>query len=470
MSSTAPPCDSCPGADDDGVVSAAVKTCLKCEASFCAEHLRPHLANARFADHVLVAPGARLEERRCAAHGRRLDLFCRSDGSLVCVACVAGGGGGGDDAVGGEGHGGHELSSVEDEHKARKSSIKDERQAAEDERKAAEASVKKMEASQREVEKTVLKSKARISGSFAHMRASLNEKEKEAHRSVEAAGHELIVRIQEGIARHKRQIADLKEASERLEALEGENDPIGFLQSHMEETRRRERATDEIPPPGVSAEEISSLASVEGVIVRLLSFLYGRSPTVVESADDGYGPLLQISSDLRTLTKSPDAGIPGCPETPARRVAALCSPSFSSGRHYWEVDVSASDSYEVGVAYDDDDGDGSGGGDIGTSWSLARRDGGLLAACHGGLETPLAVTAGGDGQRRRLGVHLDRDVGLLSFYDAGSAMLLHSFVGVGAGGGGGGGGGGGSGGLARPLRPALTVGRGSVTIKELDHI
>uniref|UniRef100_S4RPJ1 RING-type domain-containing protein n=1 Tax=Petromyzon marinus TaxID=7757 RepID=S4RPJ1_PETMA len=60
-------CDICSG----GQIP-AVKTCLRCEMSYCATHARPHLENPRLREHLLVAPIANLEERRCQQHRQRL--------------------------------------------------------------------------------------------------------------------------------------------------------------------------------------------------------------------------------------------------------------------------------------------------------------------------------------------------------------------------------------------------------------
>uniref|UniRef100_S4RXH3 RING-type domain-containing protein n=1 Tax=Petromyzon marinus TaxID=7757 RepID=S4RXH3_PETMA len=60
-------CDNCSGGH-----TPAVKTCLRCEISFCARHLMPHVENPRLSDHVLVAPTVNLEERRCREHREEL--------------------------------------------------------------------------------------------------------------------------------------------------------------------------------------------------------------------------------------------------------------------------------------------------------------------------------------------------------------------------------------------------------------
>uniref|UniRef100_S4RSH8 B30.2/SPRY domain-containing protein n=1 Tax=Petromyzon marinus TaxID=7757 RepID=S4RSH8_PETMA len=103
---------------------------------------------------------------------------------------------------------------------------------------------------------------------------------------------------------------------------------------------------------------------------------------------------------------------------------ALCSESFSSGQHYWEVDV--------GSAWRC-----LGGSDV--SWCLRKcRD--SFSVLHGGVQTSLSVTE----PPRRVGVHLDWGAGLLSFYSADSMALLHSFHQT----------------FTQPLHPGLMVGGG----------
>uniref|UniRef100_S4RXG1 RING-type domain-containing protein n=1 Tax=Petromyzon marinus TaxID=7757 RepID=S4RXG1_PETMA len=70
-------CDNC--GDDQ---TPAVKTCLRCEMSFCVSHLKPHVENPRLSDHHLVAPIANLKERRCREHSRELEFYCTIDSSL----------------------------------------------------------------------------------------------------------------------------------------------------------------------------------------------------------------------------------------------------------------------------------------------------------------------------------------------------------------------------------------------------
>uniref|UniRef100_UPI00398F6825 E3 ubiquitin/ISG15 ligase TRIM25-like n=1 Tax=Pristiophorus japonicus TaxID=55135 RepID=UPI00398F6825 len=67
----------------------ARKSCLDCLVSYCESHLEPHRREPAFGDHTLVDPLEHLHaQRSCAAHGKALDLFCRTEGMCVCELCA----------------------------------------------------------------------------------------------------------------------------------------------------------------------------------------------------------------------------------------------------------------------------------------------------------------------------------------------------------------------------------------------
>ncbi|XP_065754080.1 E3 ubiquitin/ISG15 ligase TRIM25 [Phocoena phocoena] len=74
-------CDHC-------LQATAVKTCLVCTASFCQEHLRPHLDSPAFRDHPLQPPIRDLMRRKCPQHNRLRDYFCPEHGECICHICV----------------------------------------------------------------------------------------------------------------------------------------------------------------------------------------------------------------------------------------------------------------------------------------------------------------------------------------------------------------------------------------------
>ncbi|XP_061434235.1 E3 ubiquitin/ISG15 ligase TRIM25-like isoform X1 [Lethenteron reissneri] len=134
-------CDIC----GDGLTP-AVKTCLRCEMSYCFSHFRPHLKNPRLRDHAVVDPTASLDERICPNHKKELEFYCTVDSSLVCSTCTIAGK-----------HTWHKVLTLKDEHKTRKKRIEEETRAVEEKRKKAEESVKRMEAARKEEQEKVPK-------------------------------------------------------------------------------------------------------------------------------------------------------------------------------------------------------------------------------------------------------------------------------------------------------------------------
>nr|XP_032834698.1 uncharacterized protein LOC116956921 [Petromyzon marinus] len=138
---------------------------------------------------------------------------------------------------------------------------------------------------------------------------------------------------------------------------------------------------------------------------------------------------LQISADFKTVrTSTHTQPYPDNSDRFDHYRVVICSDKFSSGRHYWEVDVRGSEKFVIGVTYDsiprkgDDEACKIGCNEV--SWSLKKR-GNTYTAVHNETEIKLSVRDA----PKRVGVHLDWEAGVLSFYSADSMSLLHRFQG-----------------------------------------
>nr|XP_032834697.1 E3 ubiquitin-protein ligase Midline-1-like [Petromyzon marinus] len=448
-------CDNC----GDGQTP-AVRTCLRCEMSFCATHLRPHVENLRLSDHVLVAPIENLVGRQCRQHRQELILYCEQDERPVCTLCIIA-----------REHRGHEVVPVEHAQQTkqvryksitsivsfkRNEALRHEMTGREEKKTTAESRIGQLRGDYNRVQESLRGTKARISREFERRREQLREEEREALERVDEEGRSVLSRIQADIDRYESRARGLqREINQLLAALAVQN-PLTFLQDPLHESLRRSSVSQETQDDPAPVSHSLNLAKfISALLVPLLRTRRrdrcagvfavfatdGRSPTLdANSAHDG----LRISSDLRTVTVS---DVPqGRPHHPHRFDVwsqALCSESLSSGQHYWEVDVGSSWSCDVGVAYGTIPRRGRGaecglgGSDV--SWCLLKR-GSRFSVRHGGVVTSLSVPE----PPRRVGVHLDWDAGLLSFYSADSMALLHSFHQT----------------FTQPLHPGLGVGLG----------
>ncbi|XP_051568018.1 E3 ubiquitin/ISG15 ligase TRIM25-like isoform X2 [Myxocyprinus asiaticus] len=74
-------CDNC-------MEAKAVNTCLTCMASYCEDHVRPHLENAIFRAHQLSEPLPDLMDRLCPDHGKLMELYCSHHQCCICSTCL----------------------------------------------------------------------------------------------------------------------------------------------------------------------------------------------------------------------------------------------------------------------------------------------------------------------------------------------------------------------------------------------
>ncbi|XP_040190583.1 uncharacterized protein LOC120922180 isoform X1 [Rana temporaria] len=136
---------------------------------------------------------------------------------------------------------------------------------------------------------------------------------------------------------------------------------------------------------------------------------------------------LQISDDMKTVSWSDIKQ--NRPETPERFqwwCQILSSQSFSSGRHYWEVDVGESEHYRVGMCYPSIERrvDQSGIGNNKKSWGLCRYSGGY-SLIHNNKQVRISPNLSSN----RVRIDLDYEAGQISFYDLCDPIRhLHTFA------------------------------------------
>ncbi|XP_078272252.1 butyrophilin subfamily 1 member A1-like [Rhinoraja longicauda] len=136
-------------------------------------------------------------------------------------------------------------------------------------------------------------------------------------------------------------------------------------------------------------------------------------------------PLLEVSEDRKRVRQTGTER--SLPDTGKRFTVWPCvlgSEGFTSGRHYWEVEVVGSEGWSLGVAAESVEREGR---DTLTpetgAWRIERRDDWFDAFTSPPSRLPARPIPG------RVGVYLSYESGTVSFYDAATKSHLHTFTG-----------------------------------------
>nr|XP_032649147.1 tripartite motif-containing protein 14 [Chelonoidis abingdonii] len=178
--------------------------------------------------------------------------------------------------------------------------------------------------------------------------------------------------------------------------------------------------------------------------------LDARSPTLEY---DSLHPRLSLSEDRLTVSCSWRRKFyPSSPQRFDKLWQVLSKDAFFSGSHYWEVDVlHAGQGWWIGAAYPSikrhGDSETCRLGWNRASWCIKRFDLEYWAF-HKGERTLILI----DDDPERIGVFLDYEAGILSFYNVTDGMVhLHTFCCK----------------FTEPLYPALRLWEGAITICKL---
>ncbi|OCT56057.1 hypothetical protein XELAEV_18002732mg [Xenopus laevis] len=184
------------------------------------------------------------------------------------------------------------------------------------------------------------------------------------------------------------------------------------------EGAHNEGGTDGIMAPGLAH-----------IVLGIRTLIYGQEATDLLLDINMAGNHVSVSRDRKSASYSlTKLHYPQSPERFQDWPQTLSSRSFSSGRHYWEVEVSESGVWRVGVAYPSIERRG-GQSDIGNnnkSWCLYRwNNNNRYSVRHDSKWTELHHVS----SCRRIRISLDYEAGRLSFYELSEPIRhLHTFT------------------------------------------
>ncbi|KAM8880940.1 uncharacterized protein ACB058_001238 [Synchiropus picturatus] len=398
-------CDVCLG---DGRPR-AVKSCLVCLTSYCEEHLKSH--SVRFTKHKLMEPVANMEDRMCPKHERLLELFCKKEQTCVCVLCTE------------TDHRAHYTVPVEREWSEKKALLK---KTELDVQQMIQQRVKKVEEIKHAIEVNKASAQREIDESmqvFSELIRSIQRTQADLVLDIEEKQRETEQRAQNLVAELEQEITTLKGRSTDLENM-ARTDHIHFLKmfpSLSSTPAVKDWSGTSVPSDmcvGMIRRAVTQLeATFDEMVNNLAKSEIKRIQKYMEDVTldpDTANPWLQLSQDRRQVRHL--GAWQDLPEHADRFdtvVIVLGREGFTSGRHFWEVQVGEKDDWYLGVAKSSVNRKGR--ISVSTSqgyWALAMKKG---QGYRVSTSPPLLLNL--DTKLKRVGVYVDYEEGQVSFYD-----------------------------------------------------
>ncbi|XP_068098439.1 E3 ubiquitin/ISG15 ligase TRIM25-like [Hyperolius riggenbachi] len=404
----------------------AIKICLQCESAFCAMHLQQHLLQS--ADHHLVDPIPSFAMRKCPIHKEVLKYYCCVEGVCICMSCWVAGG-----------HVGHKTELLSDAAKKKRRELGSYSETLDFEVLAIKRKVHQLHNRNMEERGKAAALSEKISNMFQESRRFLGligNLMDEAESSIRGE----ISRQEEGMSQSmwcfsrdlEARKNELLRAKTEIKELCASTDPLTILLKKFDsdllengDTLAHVPGLDEGAVTQMVKRKLLDLSNIVMDLNTKLHFLQMMKTEVLLDTSTAHHHII-ISPDLRTATYTDVKQ--ERPESLERfkTCQVISVQSFSSGKHFWEVDVSGAKEWQIGVAAHSiprkAQGRDSFIGYNDKSWALAAKD--VLQAWHNNRWTEIR----GQAPFPSVGIHLDYEAGQLSFHQLSNPpRVLHTF-------------------------------------------
>ncbi|XP_069784592.1 tripartite motif-containing protein 14-like [Narcine bancroftii] len=408
---------------------AAVKTCLKCEASMCALHLKLHTGSGVLRSHPLVDTAADLSAWRCAEHDRVLDVYCKDDKLCVCTLCTLIGR-----------HRGHRCGSIGEGERELRTQLYHHLKTIERNTASVQTALNELHTQKLNTQSLIRETKREVKGKYDDLRKHIEDEERDVFLCLDKEQDRVLEAIDIQIRKLEKEIKffemclsnfnDLSQKSEKLSFIQGFTSMVTRIKNVSEpfKSPRPQPCLDKIKLDKIknhTQKNYELVSQVKKDRDRLIS-LYGQR--ITPDLNTAHAQFI-LSDGNRTVSLTPK-------RPPVARHTErfdccqqlLCVEGVTAGRCYWEVEVSGdSGVWKIGLCYRSICRKGKGTecllGRNRESWCLYSLVGSILAL-HDDHDIKLAV-----GNISRVGVYVDFEAGTILFYSVWDRKLtlVHTF-------------------------------------------
>ncbi|CAK6976312.1 E3 ubiquitin-protein ligase TRIM21-like [Scomber scombrus] len=411
------PCDVC-----TGTKLKALKSCLVCLTSYCETHLEPHLTMSGLKRHQLMDPVENLEDRMCMKHDKPLELFCKTDQTCVCMLCSV------------LDHKTHEFVPLKEEYEGKKAELGKTEAEIQEMIQKRQMKIQEIKHSVDLSKEAADREKAEGVQVFTALKKSVEKGKNTLINSINKKQKKTEEQAEDFIKELEQEISELKKRSSEVEKLSHSEDHLHLLQnfpSLKAAPPTKDWTEVSVRPSSYEGTVVKAMAQLEETLSKQMKKLLELKRVQQYAVDvtldpDTAHPNLILSDDGKQVNLGDvKKNLPDNPKRFSKCVNVLGKQSLSSGRFYFEVQVKEKTKWTLGVARES----------INTKgtiplrpqygyWTIWLRNGNKYKA-NNRPQVDLSLKS----QPQKVGVFVDYEEGLVSFYDVDAAALIYSFTG-----------------------------------------
>ncbi|XP_071403278.1 E3 ubiquitin-protein ligase TRIM21-like [Centroberyx affinis] len=398
----------------------AEKSCLVCLASYCSIHLEAHSLTKRLKGHRLVEPVENLDERACLTHGRPLELYSRKQQRCICALCM---------------EEGLEVVSMEAEWDMKKAELDNTKTELQQKIKKRENKVEEISTSLKVCMDQLDSEWWEIDAVFTAVITAVEEAQERALQPLKDRRHIVEKEAKELTNELQAEISNLRKTISELDDISALEDHIHFLQTYPSLSDQddgrdwTELGLDTSLSFGAMRKITTiMMEQIQEKLEKLTSIELQRFPKF--AVDVKLDPTsahthLILSDDGKEVRDGGEIQeVPDAPERFDHFGSVLGLNKLNSGKSYWEVEVTNKTGWDLGIASSD----ANHKGELSLSpdngyWVTVHYDDKQYAAM---TDPPIRLNL--IEKPQKVGMFVDYEEGLVSFYDVKACTHIYSFT------------------------------------------